>query len=72
MIPKEADDNTYSIGSGHFLTGEDGSSSSFGNCSKLSEDSGNVPDSDETWIQWYCRQRGHEMLCVVDQLFLYD
>lgn len=66
------DEASYSIGSGHFLTGEEGSSSSFADASKASEDSGNAPDSDETWIQWYTRQRGNEMLCQVDQLFLYD
>ena len=48
---KEAkEEGTYSLGSGHFLTGEEGSSSSFANGSKGSEGSGNVPDSDETWI----------------------
>ena len=44
------DDASYSIGSGHFLTGEEGSSSSFADGSRASEDSGNAPDSDETWI----------------------
>ena len=61
----------YSVNSDHFLTGEEGSSSSFGPHGG-SENSGHEPDSEETWVQWYCRQRGNEMLCEIDMAFLYD
>ena len=38
----------------------------------INHDSGNEVDSDETWVQWYCKQRGHEMLCEIDDSFLFD
>ena len=46
--PSDEPDDVYSLGSDHFLTVQEGSSSSFG-------DSGNEPDEEETWIQWYTR-----------------
>lgn len=71
-----SDEDIYSIGSGHFLTGEEGHSSSFGedlpHATDLNHDSGNDIDSDQTWVQQYCSQRGHEMLCEIDDNFLFD
>lgn len=23
------------------------------------------PESDETWIEWFCKQKGHELLCEI-------
>ena len=70
---KDEEEDEESLDSEHFLTGEEGSSSSsFGNKGPDGDDSGNDPDSDETWINWYCRQRGNEMLVPIDQQFIYD
>jgi hypothetical protein len=39
----------------------------------LSEDSSSSgyqepePDSEETWIEWFCKRRGHEFMCEVDK-----
>jgi hypothetical protein len=30
------------------------------------------PDSEETWIEWFCKKRGHEFLCEVDKAFFED
>ena len=57
--------------SANFLTGEEGSSSTFG-AGGRSDDSGVQPDSDETFIDWIVRQRGYEFLVKVDHSFLYD
>ena len=38
----------------HFLTGEEGSSSTFG-AGERSDDSGVHPDSDETFLDWIVR-----------------
>ncbi|CDW81322.1 casein kinase ii subunit beta isoform 1 [Stylonychia lemnae] len=59
-INNEQDD----ISSDHFLTVSEGSSSSF------VEDS--EPDSEETWIEWFCRKKGNEFLCQVDQQYMMD
>ena len=25
------------------------------------------PDSEETWIEWFCRRKGNELICEVDK-----
>jgi hypothetical protein len=65
-------EDIYSNSQDHFLTGEEGSSSSFGAGKVDNLDSGNEPDTDQTWVQWYCSQRGNEMLCEVEASFLTD
>lgn len=65
-------EDIYSNSQDHFLTGEEGSSSSFGAGQANNMDSGNEPDTDQTWVQWYCSQRGNEMLCEVEAAFLTD
>jgi hypothetical protein len=30
------------------------------------------PDSEETWIEWFCKRKGHEYLCEVDKSFIED
>ena len=64
--PERAKDERLSTGS--FLTGEERTSSSFVDSSA----SGYEPDEDESWPEWYIRQRGHEMLCEVEKDFLHD
>ena len=71
-LKKESSSSSEDSQSSGALTNEERSSSSFGldedekRNARLFLDSGNEPDSDETWIQWYCRQRGHEMLVEID------
>jgi Casein kinase II regulatory subunit len=28
------------------------------------------PDSEETWIEWFCKRKGHEFLCEVDKNYI--
>ena len=30
------------------------------------------PDSEETWVEWFCKRRGHEFICEVDWAFIED
>jgi len=30
------------------------------------------PDSEETWIEWFCKKKGHEFLCEVEKNFIED
>lgn len=54
------------MSSDHFLTVSEGSSSSFNG------GDGNEPDSEETWIQWFCNKKGNEFICEVDTAFIMD
>ena len=33
---------------------------------------GNEPDSEESWIEWFCNKRGHEIYLEVDPAFITD
>ncbi len=33
---------------------------------------GDEPDSDETWIDWFCRKKGNEFLCKVETSYIMD
>ena len=28
------------------------------------------PDSEETWIEWFCKRKGHEFICEVDKNYI--
>jgi hypothetical protein len=28
------------------------------------------PDSEETWIEWFCKRKGNEFICEVDKNFI--
>eukprot|EP00347_Sterkiella_histriomuscorum_P008996 403342928 len=60
----QGEDSEDDLSSDHFLTVSEGSSSSF------QEDS--EPDSEETWIEWFCSRKGNEFICKVDQQFIMD
>jgi len=30
------------------------------------------PDSEESWIEWFCMKKGNEFFCEVDQQFIMD